>query len=286
MKRFLTLFAACALLASACSAPRTKTPAGSSSAASSAASTTTTTTSTGTAPSAHAGPSAAAAPNTSAPAAAPTTLLTPAVPAAPATNRDAHGNPDIVKYIALLQSDSRVADLDVPTVLATLALPEDAVIGDLGCGPGVFSLAFAKACPSGVIYASDIEPAQLDAVRAKIHEQHVHNVVPVLASLDEPHFPPGTLDLVFIADTYHHLDQRVAYMQQLARVLKPGGRVAILEYKSGQLPVGPPPAHKLAAGVREKELADAGYVLTQSFTTHPWHDFELWRPVHPWEKSP
>ena len=278
MKRFVAVVLACAVLLGACTTPRKNAPTSSAPAAASAA--TPQSNSPTTAPSVAPSKSAGAAPNST-----PTAPLAPATPTAPATNRDVHGNPDLPKYIALLQSEARVADLDVPKVLATLALPEDAVIGDLGCGPGVFALAFAKACPAGVIYASDIEPAQLDEVRAKIHAQAVHNVVPVLASSDDPHFPPASLDLVFIADTYHHLDERIAYMRQLERVLKPGGRIAILEYKPGQLPVGPPPGHKLAAGVMEKELIEAGYVRSQSFTTHPWHDFELWRPVHPWEKS-
>jgi hypothetical protein len=64
----------------------------------------------------------------------------------------------------------------------------------------------------------------------------------------------------------------------LKSVLKPGGRVVLLEYKPGQLPVGPPPEHKLQPGVLEKELADAGYEKVESFDTHPYHDFEIWRP--------
>jgi SAM-dependent methyltransferase len=198
-------------------------------------------------------------------------------PTAPATNRDVHGNPDLTAYIKILQSDSRVADLQIDVVLKKLALPRDAVVGDLGCGPGVFSVAFAAACPDGVVYACDIEPAQLDQVREKIHLKGQRNIVPVLASADDPHFPPGRLDVVFIGDTYHHLDDRVAYMRRLQSVLKPGGRVVLLEYKPGKLPVGPPPEHKLQPGVLDKELADAGYVRVESFDTHPWHDFEVWR---------
>jgi SAM-dependent methyltransferase len=210
----------------------------------------------------------------------------PSPPASPepVTNRDPHGNPDLAKYIEILQSRERVADLQVDVVLAKLALPDDAVVGDLGCGPGVFSLAFAKVCPNGVVYACDIEPAQLDQVREKIRAQGVRNVVPVLASADDPHFPPERLDVVFIADTYHHLEDRVAYMQRLQSVLKPGGRLVLLEYKPGNLPVGPPPEHKLATGVLEKELGEAGYVRVERFNTHPWHNFEIWRVRHSWER--
>lgn len=201
----------------------------------------------------------------------------PVAPAAPA-NRDKHGNQDIEGYIKVLQSESRVSDLQIDLVVSKLALPRDAIVGDLGCGPGLFSVAFARACPEGVVYACDIEPAQLDQIRERIRTDHLENIVPVLASADDPHFPPGRLDVVFIADTYHHLDDRVAYMQRLKSVLKPGGRVVLLEYKPGKLAVGPPPEHKLQSGVLEKELDEAGYAKVEAFDTHPYHDFQIWRP--------
>jgi ubiquinone/menaquinone biosynthesis C-methylase UbiE len=201
------------------------------------------------------------------------------------TNRDPHAEPDVQKYIERLQSSERVADLQVDTVLEKMALPADATIGDLGCGPGIFALAFAKACPRGVVYASDIEPAQLDRVRAGIAETGVVNIVPVLASFGDPHFPPARLDVVFIGDTYHHLQDRVAYVQRLQRVLKPDGRLVVLEYKPGQLPVGPPPEHKLEAGVLVRELTAAGYTEVQRFDTHPYHDFIVWRVLRPHERS-
>lgn len=200
------------------------------------------------------------------------------------SNRDKHGPPDVGDYIEKLQSSERVADLQVDKVVEKLHLAADASIGDLGCGPGLFTMAFSKACPRGVVYASDVEPKQLDQVNAKIAAQSAHNVVPVLAAYDDPHFPPARLDVVLIADTYHHLDDRVAYMRRLQAALTNNGRVAILEYKPGKLPVGPPPEHKLAAGVMDKELADAGYVLVERFDTHPNHDFEVWRVLQPKEK--
>lgn len=216
---------------------------------------------------------------------APAAAHTDAPNAAVATaNRDKHGPHDLAQYIQSLQSDARVAELRVDVVLAKLALPDDAMIGDLGCGPGIFTLAFAKACPNGVVYASDIEPAELDVVRQKIDDTNRRNIVPVLASADDAHFPPRQLDVVFVADTYHHLDDRVNYLKRLGKALKPGGRLVILDYKAGPLKIGPPPEHKLPAGLMDKELVDAGWKLVERFDTHPYHDFEVWRLVQPWEK--
>jgi SAM-dependent methyltransferase len=203
----------------------------------------------------------------------------------PSANRDKHGEPDVTRYIARLQSPDRLEELQIDRVLETLAPRSDAVVGDLGCGPGLFALAFANACPRGVIYASDVEPAQLDRVREHIARTSLRNIVPVLASPDDPHFPPGRIDLVLIADTYHHIENRVEYMRRLQSVLRPGGRLALLEYKPGPLPVGPDPEHKLAAGVLERELVEAGWTRVERYDTHPYHAFEVWRPAQPWERT-
>ncbi len=198
-------------------------------------------------------------------------------------NRDPHGPPEVERYIASLLAPDRIERFQVPLVLDKLDPAPEAQIGDLGCGPGIFSVAFAERCPSGLVFASDIEPAQLDALSARAQKAGLHNIVPVLASLDDPHFPPGRLDMVFIADTYHHLENRVEYMRRLAACLAPGGRLVLIDYKPGPLAHGPPPEHKLAAGVMESELRRAGYVQVQSFDTHPEQDFQVWRPATPWE---
>jgi SAM-dependent methyltransferase len=198
-------------------------------------------------------------------------------PTADAPNRDPHGNRDVAAYIASLESDGRVTEMRPDFVVEKLALAPDAVVADLGCGPGVFALRFARACPRGVVYAVDIEPRQLDRLREHLLATSIDNVVPVLCSATTPHLPPGRCDLIFIGDTYHHLRDRVAYMRALKSSLAPGGRLALFEYKPGQLPVGPPPAHKLQPGELDQELREAGYELVTDFASHEYHDFQTWR---------
>ncbi len=208
----------------------------------------------------------------------------PSPPARASSNRDPHGDPDVGRYVARLASPDRIAELRVAEVVAKLALASDAIVGDLGSGPGIFAIPFARAAHEGFVLASDVEPGQLDALRAELVAADVRNVVPVLASMNDPHFLPARMDLVFVGDTYHHLRDRVTYFRRLQSSLAPGGRLAILEYKSGKQPVGPAEDHKLPAGVREAELVEAGYSLVDRFTTHAYHDFEVWRVVQPWEK--
>ncbi|HJO26377.1 MAG: SAM-dependent methyltransferase [Planctomycetes bacterium] len=194
-------------------------------------------------------------------------------------HRDRHGPPSLERYIKMLASEKRVAELRVADTLSALDLPADAVVADVGCGPGVFTLPLARACPSGVIYGADVEPGQLDALRTGLKKNDLTNVVPVLASYHDPHLPPGRVDLILISDTWHHIDDRPDYLRRLEGYLAPGGRLAFVEYKPGDIPVGPPGKHKLAAGQREAELAAAGWKRLESFDLHTWHDFETWQPI-------
>lgn len=191
-------------------------------------------------------------------------------------HRDVHGPPSVEGYIARLGSPARVEELRPEATVAALELAPDAVVADLGCGPGVFALPLARAVPRGVVYAVDVEPRQLDALRERVAAQGLANVVPVLASYGDAHLPPGRVDLVLIADTYHHLERRTEYVARLARCLRPAGRLALVEYKPGDLAAGPPARHKVAPETRARELEAAGFRLERRFELHRLHDFEVW----------
>ncbi len=195
-----------------------------------------------------------------------------------APNRDPHGPPDVQSYIQSLMSDERIADLKPDRVIAALMLPEDAIVADLGCGPGVFTVPLAQVVHKGVVYAVDVEPQQLDALRQRLIEEDLHNVVPVLASFSTPHLPPARLNLVLLVDTYHHIEDRVEYFRRLRTVLRPGGRIAIIEYKAGGSVAGPPVEAELPEGLRQEELQAAGFSLLRGFDIHEHHDFEVWVP--------
>ena len=92
-------------------------------------------------------------------------------------------------------------------------------------------------------------------LRDRAEREQLANVAPLFASLDNPRLPPASIDLILIADTYHHLDHRRAYLPLLIRALRPGGRIAVVDWKPGKLPEGPEPSHKLAP--REGHRRDA-----------------------------
>ena len=150
-------------------------------------------------------------------------------------------------------------------VVGALGIGPGMSVADIGSGTGYFARRFAEAVgPSGTVYAADVEPEMAVYVRRRADEDGQGNLVPVLASYDDPRLPDGSVDLVFICNTWHHIANRVDYARRLAGDLAPGGRVAIVDFLPGDLPVGPGPEHKLSAEEVTAELEEAGYSLTAS----------------------
>ena len=113
------------------------------------------------------------------------------------------------------------------------------VVADLGAGTGYFVrfLAFPVG-DSGRVYAVDTEQGMIDHVAAMQHT-HSDRVETVLATRDDPNLPPGEIDLVFIANTWRLIKKRQDYLDRLVECLSPEGRVVVIGFIEGDLPVGP-----------------------------------------------
>jgi hypothetical protein len=96
----------------------------------------------------------------------------------------------------------------------------------------------------------------------------------VLCPANDPMLAPASVDLIFISNTYHHFGNRKDYNVRLARALRKGGRVAIVDYHKKPLPVGPPPAEKLGKEEVIRELQGAGFRLQKEVTILP-HQYFL-----------
>lgn len=193
-------------------------------------------------------------------------------------NRDPHGPSDVSAYIAHLESPERDVWQKPEAVIGALGLRADSWVADVGCGPGYFTRRLARAVPAGLVFAVDVEPRQLDRLNEHLTAEKLENVVPVLAPLDDPRLPRRQFDLVLVVDTYHHFPDRLEYLQRLREALRPGGRLAIIDYHAGELPVGPPPEHKLAREVVLEEAARAGFRLIEEPAILPYQYFLIFRP--------
>ncbi|MDP6361562.1 MAG: methyltransferase domain-containing protein, partial [Planctomycetota bacterium] len=133
--------------------------------------------------------------------------------------------------------------------------------------------------PTGAVLAVDTEPALVEHLRGRAEKENLANLTPILASTDDPRIPRSSVDMVLILDTFHHLDDRLTYARSLADALRPGGRIAIIDWQKRDLPVGPPGPHKLAREHVVEEMQQAGYELTLEPGILPYQYFLIFRPV-------
>lgn len=134
-------------------------------------------------------------------------------------------------WAKVLESPQRLAGLRIPEVTAALKLKPGDVVADLGAGAGPFVPGFARAVgPRGRVYAVELETSFFPMIEAKARAAGVNNVVTVSGAPDDPRLPARDVDLIFIHDVLHHVADREAYLKNVARYLKPGGRVVVIDF--------------------------------------------------------
>ncbi len=160
-------------------------------------------------------------------------------------------------------------------VIALLGIEPGGQVADLGSGPGYFSLRFARAVgPDGRVYAVDTDPDMLALVELEAQRAGLDNVVVVRAERDRVDLP-GAVDLVFLANAYHHLPDRDRYVRQLSRLVRDGGRLAVVEPRPAG--IGRLFGHATDPAQIRSELEAAGWQLEASFEFLPNQSFQVFR---------
>jgi ubiquinone/menaquinone biosynthesis C-methylase UbiE len=192
-----------------------------------------------------------------------------------------HSFADVPHWIAVFDDPARDAWQKPAAVVQALEIQRGMCVADLGAGTGYFSRYLSAAVGErGTVFAVDTEPNLVVHLRERAEREKIPNVVPILASADNPRLPAGKVDLVLIVDTVHHIDDRVEYLRRLQGVLKPGGRVAVIDFKKdSEIPVGPPAEHRLARAHVVEEFQSAGYRLISAPEVLPYQYFLIFRPV-------
>lgn len=175
------------------------------------------------------------------------------------------------EYIKILNDPTRDAWQKPDEVIRALALKPDEVVADIGSGGGYFS--FRLAHHTALVYAVDIDQKLLDAVSKSGAQSGVQNVRTVLASAGDPKLPPESVDTVFFCEVTHHIQNRPDYYRKIDQVLRPGGRIVIIDFYKKKLPVGPPEAMKLSESQVIGELEAAGFRKTKTFSFLPYQYF-------------
>ena len=169
--------------------------------------------------------------------------------------------PSSGEYAKVLEDPSRDEWQKPHDVVMALRLKSTDAIADIGAGTGYFARRFAN--HAGKVYAVDIDP-ELLAIAGK---NAPANLKTVLAAPDDPRLPEHSVDIVFFCDVLHHIENRAAYYPKVAKALKPGGRIVVIEFYKKEMPIGPPPSMKLSEDEVIAELKWEGFTLAKRLDT-------------------
>ena len=174
--------------------------------------------------------------------------------------------------------------VDIDLLFQYLLLTTSTVLLDLGCGKGNYAIAAAKAIgPQGIVYGIDAWQEGLDELEKNAASEGIHNIVTIRANLNE-HIPleASTVDICFMATVFHDLLRESSgeiVITEIARVLRPGGRLCIVEFKKVEDGPGPPLSVRLSPEETEKIVTSFGFVRDLITEIGPFHYLLTASPV-------
>lgn len=158
-----------------------------------------------------------------------------------------------------LEDPERRRWLPPAEVVAALELEAGHKVVDVGAGTGYFAVPMAgEIGAQGKVWAVDVQPEMLEHLRGKLTLPGApSNVELVHGDAAATTLPDASADLVFLANVWHEVEDPQAVQREVRRLLGPGGRIAVLDWRpDAEQPPGPPLEHRVAADAVAALLAD------------------------------
>ncbi len=141
-------------------------------------------------------------------------------------------------------------------LMAALKLKPGMAVADIGAGSGYYTFRLAKAVgKTGRVYAVDIQQEMLDLINERQRKLGLRNVVTVMGAIDDPKLKPNSIDLIILVDVYHEFDHPYEMNVNMVKALKPGGRLAFVEFRMEDEEVPIKLVHKMSEAQVKKEMA-------------------------------
>lgn len=204
-------------------------------------------------------------------------MLVAGCAAAQSPHTHQHSFRDAEKWSHVFDDPKRDAWQKPHEVIQALALAPDARVADLGAGTGYFAARLANMLPGGRVYAVDVEQDMVRYLEARAQREGLRNIVSVKGEPDDPRLPEK-VDLILLVDVYHHIGDRTSYFRRLREALRPGGRIAVVDFKLDS-PAGPPRAARIAPEAVRTEMQAAGYSVAAEHSFLPYQYFLVFSPV-------
>lgn len=160
-------------------------------------------------------------------------------------------------------------------VIDQLGIVEGAVVADFGCGTGYFVFPIAKKIgETGIIYALDVLAPKLEAIESQAKLSGLTNIVAKHVNLEKDggsKLEDGSLDWVVLSNMLFQNENKGVIIKEAGRVLKPGGKMLIVEWKKEDLAIGPQSNLKISKEEATKLAEDAGMKMEKEIAVSDYH---------------
>jgi ubiquinone/menaquinone biosynthesis C-methylase UbiE len=210
------------------------------------------------------------------------TLVSTANPLAQQPTRNQHGRLFPPTDLGLLEAPDRYEWQRPDLIMDALGIAEASTVADLGAGSGWFTVQIARRVgPNGLVYAQDVQQLMLVAISRRVQREGLRNVRPVLGTESDPRLPQGTADAVLIADVYHEIDDRVTFLANAAKALKPQGRMGVIDFRLDGGGPGPSRDERVSPDVVTRDAQAAGLRLLRDEQFLPYQYFLIFGRAEP-----
>jgi ubiquinone/menaquinone biosynthesis C-methylase UbiE len=166
-----------------------------------------------------------------------------------------------------LEDPERLKWMPPGEAIEAIGLAKGMTVADIGAGTGYFAVPFARAVgPEGRVLAVDLQPEMLALIGAKLEASDAPGNIELLeGTAERTGLPDGACDVALLANLWHELDDHGVVLEEVRRVLKPGGRVAVLDWRADVAPPpGPPQDHRIGEAEALRELEAGGFRVVRS----------------------
>lgn len=186
-----------------------------------------------------------------------------------------HGRLFPPQDLGLLEAPDRDIWQHPDQVMDTLGIAEASVVADVGAGAGWFTVRLARRVgPNGIVYAEDVQPEMVTAITRRVNAEGLFNVRPQLGHGSDPRLPSNTLHAVLMVDAYHEIESdRVTLLRNLAKSLRPEGKIGVVDFKLEGGGPGPPTEERVKPEIVVQDAADAGLRLLSQESFLPYQYF-------------
>ncbi len=166
---------------------------------------------------------------------------------------------------------SRESEERCSMLLPNIGLKPGMTVCDMGVGNGFYALKIAELIgDSGQVIGVDVQVEMLEKLVARMNENDVANITPVLGSYHDPHLEENTIDFVLMVDVYHEFSHPELMLNAIRRAMKPDGIICLVEYRTEDPKVPIKRLHKMSKTQIKKEYEPNGFKLVREFDRLPW----------------